>query len=80
MLRFYTLGRADEAVIDEILSVEEQIFPFDGLRCSRCERSTSAESGSGFVITRSILRPSALSDLSEAAAVSRASQKTSQTV
>ena len=30
MLRFYTLGRADEAVIDEILSVEEQIFPFAG--------------------------------------------------
>ena len=31
MLRCYTLGRADEAVIDEILSVEEQIFPFDGV-------------------------------------------------
>ena len=36
--------------------------------CSSCERSTSAESGSGFVITRSILRPSALLNLSEVAA------------
>ena len=39
-----------------------------GLMCSSCERSTSAESGSGFVITRSILRPSALLNLSEVAA------------
>ena len=66
MLRFYTLGRADEAAIDEVLAVEEPVSHSMGLRCSRCEeRSTSAESGSGFVITRSILRPSALSDLSE---------------
>ena len=62
------------------------------LMCSRYERSASAESGSGFVITRPILRPLALSDLSEVVAgrfrpfnplvscrpsvVSRASQKT----
>ena len=31
------------------------------LMCSRYERSTSAESGSGFLITRPILRPLALS-------------------
>ena len=30
MLRFYTLGRADEAAIDEVLAVEEYVFPFDG--------------------------------------------------
>ena len=30
MLRFYTLGRADEAAIDEVLAVEEPVFPFDG--------------------------------------------------
>ena len=36
-----------------------------GLMCSSCERSMSAELGSVFVITRSILRPSALSNLSE---------------
>ena len=38
------------------------------LMCSRYERSTSAESGSGFVITRPSLRPLALSDLSEVVA------------
>ena len=27
MLRCYTLGRADEAAIDEVLAVEEQVFP-----------------------------------------------------
>ena len=30
MLRCYTLGRADEAAIDEVLAVEEQVFPFNG--------------------------------------------------
>ena len=30
MLRCYTLGRADEAGIDEVLAVEEQVFPFNG--------------------------------------------------
>ena len=30
MLRCYTLGRADEAAIDEVLAVEEQVFPFHG--------------------------------------------------
>ena len=30
MLRFYTLGRVDETVIDEVLAVGEQVFPFDG--------------------------------------------------
>ena len=29
MLRCYTLGRADEAAIDEVLAVEEQVFPFN---------------------------------------------------
>ena len=39
-----------------------------GLMCPSCERSTSTESGLGFVITSSILRPSALSDPSEVGA------------
>ena len=30
MLRCYTLGRADEAAIDEVLAVEGQVFPFNG--------------------------------------------------
>ena len=30
MLRFYTLGRTDEAAYDEVLAVEELVFPFDG--------------------------------------------------
>ena len=30
MLRFYTLGRADEAAVDKVLAVEEHVFPFDG--------------------------------------------------
>ena len=30
MLRCYTLGPADEAAIDELLAVEEQVSPFDG--------------------------------------------------
>ena len=30
MLRFYTPGRADEVAIDEVLAVEELVFPFAG--------------------------------------------------
>ena len=30
ILRCYTLGHADEVAIDDVLAVEEQVFPFDG--------------------------------------------------
>ena len=37
MLRFYTLGRAEEAETDEVPVVEEHVFLFDGPVCSSRE-------------------------------------------